>query len=82
MDPVIGAVHGDERLAEIAQGGLAGGSDLLFGHQDPHPPVLQPAEAMNADGVAADAPCRLLGCLDLGDQVAGCRVGPKEINAG
>ena len=29
VDPVIGPVDGDERLAEIAQGGFAGGSDVL-----------------------------------------------------
>ena len=38
MDPVIGPVYGDERLAEIAQGGLGRGSDVLFGHHDPHQP--------------------------------------------
>ena len=36
VDPVIGPVDGDERLAEIAQGGFARGSDVLFGHHDPH----------------------------------------------
>ena len=30
VDPVVGPVDGDERLAEITQGGLARGSDLLF----------------------------------------------------
>jgi hypothetical protein len=29
VDPVVGPVDGDERLAEIAQGGLARGSDVL-----------------------------------------------------
>ena len=41
VDPEVGAVHGDERLAQIAQGGLAAGPDLLLGHDDPHrPPSL------------------------------------------
>jgi hypothetical protein len=31
VDPVIGPVDGDERLAEIAQRWFAGGSDLPFG---------------------------------------------------
>ena len=54
VDPVIGPVDGDERLAEIAQGGLAGPAEALFGHHDPHrPPILQPAQAMDAEGVAA-----------------------------
>src|SRR5207302_602359 len=66
VDPVIGPVDGDERLAEIAQGGFARGSDVLFGHHDPYRPpihvdhlavadlVLQPAERMDAEGVLAD----------------------------
>jgi hypothetical protein len=37
---------------------------------------------MNAKGVAADAPVRFLGYLNLGDQVAGCRIRTEEINAG
>ena len=37
---------------------------------------------MDAEGVAADAPLRLLGHLDLGDQAAGCRVPPEELDAG
>ena len=59
-------------------------SDVLFGHEDPHPPaILQPAEGMDAEGVAADAPFRrLLGHLDLGDQVAGRRIRPGELDAG
>jgi hypothetical protein len=38
---------------------------------------------MNAEGVAAYAPCRrLLGQLDLGDEVARCRIPPGECDAG
>ena len=41
VDPVVGPVDGDERLAEIAQGGFGRGSDVRFGHHDPHrSPVL------------------------------------------
>jgi hypothetical protein len=36
MDPVVGPVDGDERLAEIAQRGFARGSDVPFGHQNPY----------------------------------------------
>ena len=94
MDPVIGPVDGDERLAEIAQGGFARGSDVRFGHHDPYRPpilvdhlavadlVLHPAEGMDAEGVAADAPFRLLGHLDLGDQAARRRIPPGELDAG
>src|SRR5438045_9598699 len=38
VDPVIGPVYGDERLAEIAQGGFGRGADVLFSHQDADPP--------------------------------------------
>ena len=94
MDPVIGPVYGDEPLAEIAQGGFAGGSGVPFGHHDPYRPpihvdhlavadlVLQPAEGMDAEGVPADAQFRLLGHLDLGDQGAGRRIPPGELDAG
>ncbi len=44
--------------------------------------VFHPAEGMDAEGVAADAPLRLLGQLNLGDQVAGCRIPPGELDAG
>ena len=38
---------------------------------------------MDAEGVAADAPFRrLLGQLGLGDQVAGCRIRSRELDAG
>ena len=94
VDPVIGPVHGDEPLAEIAQGGLARGSEVRFGNHDPYRPpiqvhhlavaylVLQPTEGMDAEGVVADAQFRLLGHLDLGDQAAGCRIPPGELDAG
>ena len=50
VDPVIGPVHGDERLAEIAQGGFAGPVEALFGHEDPHrPAILQSAPGMDAE---------------------------------
>jgi hypothetical protein len=37
---------------------------------------------MDPERVAADAPFRLLGHLDLGDQVAGRRTPPGEVDAG
>ena len=92
--PVIGSVDGDKRLAEIGQGGLAGGSDLPLGHQNPHRSpirvdhlavanlVFHPAQGMNAEGVTVDAPFRRrLGQLGLGDQVAGCRIRARERDA-
>jgi hypothetical protein len=30
VDPVIGPIHGDERVAEITKGGLVGVTDVLF----------------------------------------------------
>jgi hypothetical protein len=84
MDSVIASVYGDERLAEIAQGGFGRVSDVLFGHQDADPPpILRFAEGMDAEGVAADAPFRRLPRhLDLGDQVAGCRIPSGEFDGG
>ena len=90
----VGPVHRDERLAEIAQGGLAARPELALGHDDPHGSpvrvddlavadlVLQPAQAVDARRVAADAQLRLLGHLDLGDQVAGRRIPPGKVDAG
>ena len=94
VDPVIGPVDGDQPLAEIAQGGFGRGSDVLFGQHDPYRPavrvdnlavadlVLHPADAMGAERVLADAQFRLLGHLDLGDQVARRRIPPGELDAG
>ena len=95
VDPVIGPVDGDERRAEIAEGGFGGLSDMLFGHEDADRSVirvdylavadlvLHPAEGMDAEGVAADAPFRRrLGELGLGDQVAGGGIRSRERDAG
>src|SRR5205823_5334510 len=94
VDPVVGTPYGDERLAQLAHSGVTGGVEVLFGHHDPYRPpihvdhlavadlVLQPAEGMDAEGVAADAQFRLLGHLDLGDQAAGRRIPPGELDAG
>jgi hypothetical protein len=83
VDPVVGPVGDDERIAEIAQGGFGRRPDVPFGHEDAYShPILCPAERMDAEGVAADAPFRrFLGQLDLGDQVAGCRIPPGELDA-
>ena len=70
------------------------GPTLRLGHHDPDRSpilvdhlavadlVLHPAEGMDAAGVAADAPLRLLGHLDLGDQAARRRIPPGELDAG
>jgi hypothetical protein len=67
---------------------------VLFGHHDPRRPpihvdhlavadlVLHPAEGMDAEGVVAGAPLRLLGHLDLGNQVTDRRIPPGELDAG
>src|SRR5262245_43672886 len=83
VDPIVSPIYDDECLAEIAQGGVGRVSDVLFGYQDAYPPpILQPAEGMNAEVVAADAPFRrFLGQLDLGDDVARCRIRPGEFDA-
>src|SRR4029450_1638098 len=93
MDPVVGPVDGDERLAEIAQGGFGRGSDVLFGHHDPYRApvqvdhlavadlVLHPAEAVDAAGVAVDAPFRLPRQFDLAEQGAPGRTPPGGLCA-
>ncbi len=83
VDPEVGAVHGDERLAELAQGGLAAGPGLLLGRDHAERlPVLHLVEAVDAGGVVTDARRRLLGQLDLGDQVAPRRIPARELDAG
>ena len=75
--------------------GFGGLSDVLFGHEDADRSVirvddlavadlvLHPAEGMDAEGVAADAPFRRrLGELGLGDQVAGGGIRSRERDAG
>src|SRR4029077_9439251 len=77
VDSVICPAYSDQRFAEIAQCGFGRGPDVLFGHHDPYGSailvnhltpsnlVLQPAEGMDAKGVAMDAELRFLGHLDL-----------------
>ena len=76
------------------KGGLAAGPDLPLGHDDPKRPlvlvdhlavadlVLQPADAMHARVITASAQLRLLGHLDLGDQIAPRRIPSGELDAG
>jgi hypothetical protein len=85
VDPVIGPVYGDERLADIAQGGFAVGSQLRFGQHDPGgrpPAILHLADRMDAERILVKPPLRLLGHLDFGDQPARRRIPPGEFDAG
>ena len=93
VDPVVGPVHGDEALAEIVQGGLAGADLRLGEHYPDRPPglvdhlavldlVLDLAQGMRARGSAANAQFRLLGHLDLGEQGARRRIPAGELDAG
>src|SRR5262249_47578032 len=83
MDPVVGAVYRDKCLAEITKARFAGATEVLFGHQDPHQAaIVKPAQGMDTAGVMPDSPLRLLGQLDLGDEVARCRIPPGECDAG
>jgi broad specificity phosphatase PhoE len=93
VDPVVGPVHGDEALAKVLQGGLAG-ADLRLGQHHPDRPawlvdhgavlnlVLGLAEGMRARGRAANAQFRLLGHLDFGEQGARRRIPAGELDAG
>jgi hypothetical protein len=94
VNPIIGPIDGDERFAEIVQGGLAPVSNAPFGHHDTNRPlilvdhltiadlVLQPAEAMGADGIVADTKFWLVGHFDFRDQAADGRLPTREIDAG
>jgi hypothetical protein len=74
VDPVVLPKHHDERLAEITKGRFADAAEVLFGHQDPHQAVVKPTQGIRTDGVVAHSPFRLLGQLDLGDQMADGRI--------
>ena len=68
VDPVVGPVDGDERLAEIAQGGFGRRSDVRLGQHDPHRPsflvdhfavadlVVDLAQGMHARGSRGGCP--------------------------
>ena len=83
VDPVVRPIHRDQRLAEITQGRFGSGAEVRFGHEDPHQAAaVKPAQAVQTGGVVAHSPLRLLGQLDLGDQVADRRIPPGELDAG
>src|SRR5437762_13677837 len=83
MDPVVGTPDGDERLTQIAQGGLTRVFNVPFSYQHAHEPwLLQLAEGVATKGVVVDAPFRLLGQLNLGDQGARRRLPSGELDAG
>ena len=83
MNPVVGAEDGDERFAEIPQGGLAARSDLPLGHHDPERlAVLHLVHGVDAGGVVTEnVLVGTLAHLDLGDQVAARGVPARELDA-
>ena len=75
----VGPVDGDERLAKVVQGRLVALPDVRLDQHHPHAlPVLELAEAIDALVTTADAPRRLVGHLDLGNQVADGRIPPGK----
>jgi hypothetical protein len=82
VDPEVGAVDRDQRLAQIAQSRLAARPDPLLGDDAPHLAVLHRLEGVDAGGVVAKSPRRLHRGLHLGDQVAPGRVPSGELDAG
>ncbi len=82
VDPVIGPVYRDERLADIAQRRFAADLELLFRQHDAHrPAIVQFADRVGAGSVLTQAPRRLLDHLDFGDQPALGRIPPSEVGA-
>jgi hypothetical protein len=83
VHPEVRPVGGDECLAEVLQGGLAGVVDVLLGQGDPErPSPLRTMDGTDAATLGAHAELRLLVHLDLGDQPAGGRIPPGELDAG
>jgi hypothetical protein len=82
----VGAVHGDEGLAEIAQAGFSGAVERRFGQDHQHASARGLAEAVKAERIVAQAPGRLasrfLAHFDLGHEVAQRRIGAGELDAG
>ena len=84
MDPEVRAVHGPQRVAEVARASARRpdpSSCSVTMH--PHgPPVVHQLQPVDPVVVEADALRQLLGHLDLGDQVAPRRVPSDELDAG
>ena len=78
VDPVVGAVGGDERVGDIAQCGFAGGYEVTFGKYDPdQSAIFHPADrVLEAEPVLVKPPLRLLERFDFGDQPARRRIPP------
>src|SRR5262245_49766409 len=54
VNPVIGAIDRNERLAEITKGRFVGAAEVLFGYQDSHQAVVvEPTEGMDTSSVVA-----------------------------
>jgi hypothetical protein len=83
VNAVIGPVSGDQRFAEIVQRRFLGAADFLLGHEHTHQiAIAKLAQRMDAPGVVAQAPFRLLREFDFGDQVAGGRIRSSEFDSG
>jgi hypothetical protein len=79
---VISSVGGDECLTEFLQGGLGCVFDVPLEQYDPvRASALLPVDGTDAATLGAHADLRLLVHLDLGDQVAGRRIPPWEVDA-
>jgi len=68
VDAVVRPIDCDESFAEITECRFAGAAEFLFGHKDTYEAAgVKLTQGMQATGVVAYAPRRLLGELDLGD---------------
>ncbi len=83
VDTVIRPPGGNERLTKVVQGRLVALPDVRLDRHYPHTlPVFEFGESVEAPVITADAPLWLAGRLGLGNQVAGGRIPPREVDTG
>ena len=79
----IGPVHPDEGTAQVGKRGFSRRPELSFRRHDPiGAPIRHPMQPVRSRLVLPHPGRRLVGDLDLGDEVAARRVRPGERDAG
>src|SRR4051812_3393339 len=81
VDPVVGAVHGDERFAHIAQSWLVVETQLRLGQHHAWNAVVSLADCMDAARILMESPFRLLSEMGFCDQPARRRIPTRKLDA-